>query len=176
MTRSCGESRTEDNSSYISTSFKTVRMQPNQHQRSMKREQPRPGQESVWNYPRPPRLEPSAKTLIVSLAGEEIARTSKAYRLLETCHPPTWYLPPNSVREELLIATPKRSFCEWKGEACYWSVRVGNLTRENAAWSYALPQANFKEIRDYFAFYAGLFDCYVDGERVKPQPGGFYGG
>ncbi len=80
------------------------------------------------------------------------------------------------MRQELLIATPKRSFCEWKGEASYWSVRVGNVTRENAAWSYALPQANFKEIRDYFAFYAGLFECYVDGERVKPQPGGFYGG
>jgi uncharacterized protein (DUF427 family) len=142
----------------------------------MKREQPRPGQESVWDYPRPPRLEPSAKTLVVSLAGQEIAKTSKAYRLLETSHPPTWYLPPNSVRQELLIATPKRSFCEWKGEACYWSVRVGNLTREDAVWSYALPQANFNEIRDYFAFYAGLFDCYVNGERVGPQPGGFYGG
>jgi uncharacterized protein (DUF427 family) len=151
-------------------------MKLDRHQRGMKREQPRPGQESVWDYPRPPRLEPSAKTLIVSLAGQEIAKTSRAYRLLETSHPPTWYLPPDSVRQELLIATTKRSFCEWKGEASHWSVRVGNLTRDNAAWSYARPQANFKEIRGYFAFYAGLFDCYVNGELVKPQPGGFYGG
>jgi uncharacterized protein (DUF427 family) len=142
----------------------------------MKREQLRPGKESVWDYPRPPRLELSAKTVIVSFAGQEIATTSKAYRLLETSHPPTWYLPPDSVRQEWLIATSKRSFCEWKGEASYWSVRVGNLTRENAAWSYALPQANFKEIRDYFSFYASVVDCYVNGERVQPQSGGFYGG
>lgn len=88
-------------------------MKLDQHQRSMKREQPRPGKESVCDYPRPRRLEPSAKTVIVSLAGQEIAKTSKAYRSLETSHPPTWYLPPDSVRQERLIATPKRSFCEW---------------------------------------------------------------
>ncbi len=142
----------------------------------MKREQQGPGKESVWDYPRPPRLERSPKMIIVTLAGHEIARTSKAYRVLETSHPPTWYLPPNSVRQDLLVATAKQSFCEWKGRASYWTARVGERTAENAAWSYASPEADFADIRDYFAFYPNIFECYVDGERVESQPGGFYGG
>lgn len=96
--------------------------------------------------------------------------------MLETSHPPTWYLPPNSVRQDLLVATAKQSFCEWKGRASYWTARVGERTAENAAWSYASPEADFADIRDYFAFYHNIFECYVDGERVESQPGGFYGG
>jgi uncharacterized protein (DUF427 family) len=142
----------------------------------MKREQHGPGQESVWDYPRPPRLEQSGRTVVVCFAGQEIARTSNAYRVLETSHPPSWYLPPDSVRKDLLVATAKKSFCEWKGTATYWTVRAGGQTAENAAWSYASPSPAFANIRDYLAFYPNVFDCYVDGERVQPQPGGFYGG
>jgi uncharacterized protein (DUF427 family) len=112
----------------------------------------------------------------VSFAGQEIARTSSAYRLLETSHPPTWYLPPGSVQQSFLVATTKQSFCEWKGTAAYWAVRVNDQTADNAAWSYPCPKAGFANIRDYLAFYPSIFDCYVEGERVQPQPDGFYGG
>ena len=135
-----------------------------------------PQQESVWDYPRPPRLEPSLSEVIVSFAGNEIAKTSRAYRVLERSHPPTWYLPPCSVQQSFLTATPKHSFCEWKGRAAYWTVRVDDQTAENAAWSYPSPKTDFANIRDYLAFYPSIFECYVDGERVQPQPGGFYGG
>jgi uncharacterized protein (DUF427 family) len=142
----------------------------------VKREQILVGQESVWDFPRPPRLEKSSKTVVVSLGGNEIARSSAAYRVLETSHPPSWYLPPGDVRTELLVATAKQSFCEWKGRATYWTVRGAERTADNAVWSYASPEPAFAAIRDYFAFYANVFECYVDGERVQPQPGGFYGG
>ena len=112
----------------------------------------------------------------MSFAGHEIAKTSEAYRVLETSHPPTWYLPPGSVQQTFLIATAKQSFCEWKGIAIYWTVRMDDQTAENAAWSYPSPRGDFANIRDYFAFYPFIFECYVDGERVQPQPGGFYGG
>src|SRR5947209_16203888 len=105
------------------------------HPKGVKREQCRPGQESVWDYPRPPLLERSPKTVLVSFAGHEIARSSEAYRILETSHPPSWYLPPGSVQKDRLIATPKQSHCEWKGTAAYWTVRVAGRTVENAAWS-----------------------------------------
>lgn len=109
-------------------------------------------------------------------AGQEIARSSDACRVLETSHPPSWYLPPDTVRTDLLVATTKKSFCEWKGTATYWTVRAGGQTAESAAWSYASPSPAFTRIRDYFAFYPNVFECYVDGEHVQPQPGGFYGG
>ena len=130
----------------------------------------------MWDYPRPPRLELSTKTVLVTFAGHEIARSSAAYRVLETSHPPSWYLPPNSVHKDLLIITPKQSFCEWKGRATYWTVRVGGQTAENSAWSYSSPEPAFAAIEGYLAFYPNVFACYVDGERVEPQPGGFYGG
>ncbi len=142
----------------------------------MKREQAGPGQESVWDYPRPPRLERSFKMVAVSFNGQEIARSAEAYRVLETSHPPSWYLPPDSVKTDLLIRTPKQSFCEWKGMATYWTVRVSGKTVDNAAWSYASPTPEFAAIRGYFAFYPNIFECFVEGERVQPQPGGFYGG
>lgn len=142
----------------------------------MKRDQPLPGQESVWDYPRPPRVEKSSRTVVVLLNGCEIARSSETYRILETSHPPTWYIPPAGVRTELLTATEKHSFCEWKGSATYWTVRVKGKTAENAVWCYPAPERAFFRIRNYFAFYPQVFECYVDGERVKAQPGGFYGG
>jgi uncharacterized protein (DUF427 family) len=142
----------------------------------MKRRQLGPEQESVWDYPRPPRLERSPKQVLVMLAGREIARTSHAYRLLETSHPPTWYLPPDSVHQSFLIPSGKQSFCEWKGTASYWTVRVDDQTAENAAWSYRSPKVDYAALRDYFAFYPSIFECFVNGERVEPQPGDFYGG
>ena len=142
----------------------------------MKHDQPLLGQESVWDYPRPPRLEKSSKTVVVSLKGCEIARSSETYRVLETSHPPTWYVPPACVRTELLVATGKQSFCEWKGSATYWSACGGGKIAEDAIWCYPGPEPAFAAIRNYFAFYPQVFKCYVDGERVKAQPGSFYGG
>ncbi len=116
------------------------------------------------------------KVVKVMLADEVIAETTGAYRVLETSHPPSWYIPRADVRMEFLTGTPKGSFCEWKGQASYWTVRAGDKVAENAGWSYASPSAPFAAIKDYVAFYPGLLECYVDGERVQPQPGGFYGG
>lgn len=136
-----------------------------------------PARESVWDYPRPPRLELSLSRVRVVFAGETIAETGGAFRVLETSHPPTWYISPWDVRTELLIPTERRSLCEWKGEARYWTVRVGAREAVNAAWSYPDPTPAFAPIRDFLAFYPGLMDaCYVDGQRVEAQPGGVYGG
>jgi len=136
-----------------------------------------PGQESVWDYPRPPRLEPTARRLRVVFAGAEIADSRRAWRVLETSHPPVYYLPRADVRCEMLIAAPGSSFCEWKGRAAYWTVRLGRREARRAAWSYPAPTPAFAPIRDHLAFFAGAMDeCTVDGMVVRPQPGGFYGG
>ena len=142
----------------------------------MKREKPGPGQESVWDYPRPPRLELSSKTVTVKFAAQLLARTSKAFRVLETSHPPAWYLPPEDVNTEFLIREQKQSFCEWKGSATYWTVRVADKLAKAAAWSYESPTAPFAALKGYLAFYPAVFSCLVDGEPVQPQPGSFYGG
>ena len=137
------------------------------------REQPGPGQESVWDYPRPPRLEPSSRHLVIRLGSDVVADTTAAYRVLETSHPPNWYLPRSDVDERLLRRSQARgTICEWKGQATYWD--VGGLDR--AAWSYESPTAGFVAITGYLAFYPTVLECTVDGERVEPQPGGFYGG
>lgn len=134
-------------------------------------------QESVWDYPRPPRLEPTTKRVQVVFAGVTIADTTRAYRVLETSHPPVYYLPPVDVRRELLVRSPRSSFCEWKGRAAYWSLVVGERQARDVAYSYPAPTAPFDAIRDYLAFYAAPMDaCFVAGERVTPQAGGFYGG
>lgn len=138
---------------------------------------PAPGQESVWDYPRPPRLEPTAKRIQVVFAGVTIADTTDAWRVLETSHPPVYYLPPADVRSDLLVPSSRASFCEWKGQAAYWSVVVGDQHAPDAVYGYPAPSPAFLSIRGYFAFYAGPMEaCYVDGERVTPQAGGFYGG
>ena len=138
---------------------------------------PRPGQESVWDYPRPPRVEPSTRRVRVEFGGRVVADTRNALRVLETSHPPTWYLPPEDVRRELLRPAPGRSLCEWKGVASYWTLVVDGRESPQAAWSYAAPTADFAVLAGHYAFYPGRVDaCLVDDERVQPQPGDFYGG
>ena len=142
----------------------------------MKHETPGVGQESVWDYPRPPRLELSARVVRVSFNGQLIAESSRAYRVLETSHPPSWYIPHENVNAAFVSATHKKSFCEWKGAATYWTVRVGTETAENAAWSYESPTAPFAAIKGCLAFYPSILECFIDSERVRAQPGDFYGG
>lgn len=133
--------------------------------------------ERVWDYPRPPRLEPVPHRIRIVLGGETIADTVAAFRVLETTHPPSYYLPPDAFIPGALVARPRTSFCEWKGHARYWTVRGGGKTVEDAGWSYPDPTADFVAMRDHVAVYAGRMDsCFVGDERVAPQPGGFYGG
>jgi uncharacterized protein (DUF427 family) len=138
---------------------------------------PGPGQESVWDYPRPPRLEPTARRIRVVFAGVTIADSRRAHRVLETSHPPVYYIPPADIQMQHLSLTPQGSFCEWKGRAAYYTLVVGDRRAENVAWSYPDPTPTFAAIEGALAFYAGPMDaCYVDDELVTPQPGGFYGG
>ena len=133
--------------------------------------------ESVWDYPRPPRVEPSSRLVQVVFNGRTVAETRESLRVLETSHPPTYYLPPESVRREYLSPTSRTSVCEFKGVATYYSVEVEGRVSRNAAWSYHSPTPAFEGLRDYVAFYPGRVDaCYVDGERVHAQEGDFYGG
>ncbi len=142
-----------------------------------RRTPPAPGQESVWDYPRPPRVEPTDRHLQVVFNGVTLADTRRALRVLETSHPPVYYLPPEAVRMEYLLRTPRRTFCEWKGRAGYYTVRVGGREARDAAWFYPEPAPGYEALRDHLAFYPQLMDaCTVDGERVIPQPGAFYGG
>ena len=137
-----------------------------------------PGQESVWDYPRPPRLERTSRRLRIEHCGHVIAETTQGWRTLETSHPPTYYFPPGDVTPGLARASAQRgSFCEWKGVARYWDIVVGDAVLAGVAWSYPEPTAGFVGLADHLAFYAAPFDgCFVDDERVRPQPGGFYGG
>ena len=138
---------------------------------------PGPGQESVWDYPRPPRVEDVSKRVRVLFGGEVVADSTRAKRILETSSPPVYYVPVADVRDEFLTPSEHWTLCEWKGVARYSSVRVGEQIAENAAWSYPEPDADFESIRDYIAFHAGRVDeCWVDDERVTPQPGEYYGG
>ena len=150
------------------------------HDRRMKTMRPDPvgpGQESVWDYPRPPRLEPVALPLRVVLGGETIAETVAGWRVLETSHPPVYYVPRGDVRPGALEPVAGRSLCEWKGAATYFDVVGGGVRAPRAAWSYPEPTAPFLPIRDHVAFYPQAMDaCFVGAERATPQPGGFYGG
>jgi len=136
-----------------------------------------PGQESVWAYPRPAIAQPCQKHLRIVHRGVTIAATSNAVRTLETSHPPSFYFPPQDIAAGVLQASRRGSFCEWKGEAVYFDVCIDGETLRDAAWSYPRPSPAFLSLRDHIAFYAGPFDaCFIDGARVTPQPGGFYGG
>jgi uncharacterized protein (DUF427 family) len=137
---------------------------------------PGPGQESVWDYPRPPRLVAESREVVVSCGPVEIARTTRAVRILETASPPTFYLPRADVHEAFLEPAPGTSWCEWKGEARYWSVVTPAARVDGVAWSYPQARAPFTAIRDMVAFYPAQLTCTVDGEVVRPQPGGYYGG
>ncbi len=139
--------------------------------------EPKPGQESVWDYPRPPRLEATQKRLRVVFAGVTIADTVAGYRVLETSHPPVYYIPLKDIQTRFLQREAGCSVCEWKGEASYWTVVAGGRKSPKAAWSYDAPTPAFVAIRGHLAFYASRVDeCFVEEERVVPQPGGFYGG
>lgn len=137
----------------------------------------RPGQESVWDYPRPAIAEATAARIVIELGGVVIADTRRAVRTLETSHPPSYYIPPDDIVPGVPVPVAGSSFCEWKGHARYFDMVAGDVRRERAAWSYPDPTPAFAMLRDHVAFYAAAMDaCLVDGERVSPQPGGFYGG
>ncbi len=143
-----------------------------------KRIPPKPGQESVWDYPRPPRIESVPEHLRVVFGGEVIADSRQAYRILETSHPPTYYISMGDIQMQFLQArADKSSFCEWKGRAVYWDLVVGDQVRKTAAWSYPQPNRSYFELTDHFSFYASKTDaCYVGDEKVEAQEGDFYGG
>jgi uncharacterized protein (DUF427 family) len=142
-----------------------------------KRITPGPGQESVWDYPRPPRVEDSPKHIQVIFNGVVVADTYRAKRVLETSHPPVYYIPPEDIKMEHLTPTDRATWCEWKGQAAYYTLRVGEKKAPNAAWFYPRPTPGFESLRNHVAFYPGLMDaCFVNGERVQAQAGDFYGG
>jgi uncharacterized protein (DUF427 family) len=136
-----------------------------------------PGQESVWDYPRPPRLEPVPERLRVIFDGVTIADTVRSWRVLETSHPPSYYLHPDDILPGALVPAGGGSLCEWKGRATYFDVVGPRRRAEHVAWAYPRPTAAFAPLAGHVAFYAGPMDaCLVGEERVTPQPGGFYGG
>lgn len=134
--------------------------------------------ESVWDYPRPPRVEPSTELIQVFLGDVLIVESRRGVRVLETSHPPVYYLPFADVRDDVLERSPgRRSFCEFKGFAVYWSAAAGGVKVADVAWSYPEPSPGFETLRDHVAFYPGRVGaCFVDGEEVAPQDGDFYGG
>ena len=138
---------------------------------------PGPGQESVWDYPRPPRLEPFAGSITIELGGELIASTTRAWRVLETSHPPTYYLPHEAFTDGVLREAQGSSWCEWKGHARYYDLVTETTTAPAAAWTYPSPSPGYEKLAGAIAVMAGRVDrCTVNGEEVVPQPGGFYGG
>jgi len=137
---------------------------------------PGPAQESVWDYPRPPVLVADAREVIVRLGDIVLAHTTHALRLLETAHPPTFYLPRADVAMPHLVRVGGGSRCEWKGAATYYDVVVGARRLERVAWSYEQPFGDAAELAGHLAFYATTLACSVDGAAVIAQPGGFYGG
>ena len=133
--------------------------------------------ESVWDYPRPPRVERTDQRVRVIFNGVIIADSRQAVRVLETSHPPVYYFPPQDVKAASLDPSPKRTICEFKGVAHYATLRVGGREARDAVWTYPLPSPDYESIRNYYAFYPGRMDaCYVGEEQVKSQPGDFYGG
>jgi uncharacterized protein (DUF427 family) len=132
-------------------------------------------QESVWDYPRPPAQLECEQLVEVKTGNTTIASSTRCIRILETASPPTVYIPPDDIALDQLKIKCAASFCEWKGAADYWTLAEGNNT-EAIGWSYPAPKAAFAAIRDWLCFYPGRIECYIDGERVRPQEGGFYGG
>jgi len=136
--------------------------------------EPGPGQESVWDYPRPPALKDDGRLVEVRDGDRSVASTLASVRVLETASPPTFYIPPEDVDWRLLVDTAGSSYCEWKGHARYWALARDPATA--IAWSYPEPSSRFARLKDYVSFYPGRMACVVDGARVQPQPGHFYGG
>jgi uncharacterized protein (DUF427 family) len=143
------------------------------------RVEPGPGQESVWDYPRPPRVEPVPERVRVVVDGQDLADSANALRVLETAGAPVYYLPRADARMDRLTASPHATFCEWKCDAGYWTYEGADGGRRipNIAWSYEAPLPGYESIRGYLAFYAQLVDeAWVGDERATPQPGRYYGG
>lgn len=139
--------------------------------------EPGPGQESVWDYPRPPRLERTDARVRVVHAGATVADTTSAWRVLETSQAPAFYLPPDDIDLALLRPADGRSFCEWKGVASYVDVVAGDQVAPQAGWFYRQPNEAFAAIADHLAFYPQRVDaCFVNDEQVDPNGGDFYGG
>ena len=136
--------------------------------------EPGEGQESVWDYPRPPAIRADIRLVEVTNGGMTIASSKGTYRVCETASPPTFYIPPQDIHLDGLISIRGSSYCEWKGSAEYWSLAASPDLP--VAWCYPKPRPRFDKLRGYFSFYPGRVECYVDGERVRPQAGGFYGG
>ena len=134
---------------------------------------PGPGQESVWDYPRPPRIAADTRRVEVELDGQILASSCDSVRILETASPPTFYLPPRDVQQTMLVAATGGSFCEWKGEARYW---LSAHDPQPIAWSYPDPLPEFEALTNWFSFYPSRVRCWVDGVEVQPQTGDFYGG
>jgi uncharacterized protein (DUF427 family) len=133
--------------------------------------------ESVADYPRPPAIERVDRHVRALVSGHVIAETRRPIRVLETYHPPVYYIPPEDLAMQFLVASPHRSFCEYKGEAHYYSLVVEGEKSTNVAWYYPHPLPGYVELANYVAFYAWALDvATVDGEQVTPQPGHFYGG
>lgn len=137
-------------------------------------DEPGPGQESVWDYPRPPALDPDDRLVEVFHGETPIARSRRAIRVLETASPPSYYLPPEDVKRSLFVPVRQASFCEWKGAASYWA--LADDPQNAVGWTYEQPSRRFRDIAGWFAFYPARLRCLVDGEIVRPQGGGFYGG
>lgn len=137
----------------------------------------RPGQLSVWDFPRPPAIEQWHERVVVRLGGAVVAETTEAWCALETSHPPTYYLPPACFVAGSLRPAPGSSHCEWKGQATYFDVVAGEVVARRAAWAYPDPTPGFVALKDHVALYpAAMESVTVDGVEVEPQPGGFYGG
>ena len=133
--------------------------------------------ENVGEYPRPPLLERVPYPIRIVLGGVEIVNTTEAWRVLETFHPPTYYIPQAAFLAGTIEKAKGRSLCEWKGQAHYFTLSAGGKIADRCAWGYPKPTPKFQEIAGYLALYCAAMDaCYVDGEQAKPQPGGFYGG
>lgn len=151
-----------------------------QHQAPALRPRPDPvgpGQESVWDFPRPAVAQATDARIQIEHHGRILADTRSAIRTIETSHPPSYYIPRADIAADVLRRAAGSSFCEWKGMASYWDVIVGHVVLSGVGWSYANPTPAFAALRDHVAFYAAPFDCCrVDGEVVIPQPGDFYGG
>lgn len=138
---------------------------------------PGPGQESVWDYPRPPRLEPVPERIRVTIGGRTVADTTRAVRALETAGAPVYYVPPEDVDLSRLRATGRSTVCEWKGGASYFDYDDGDRSVPGIAWAYPDPKPGYEAIAGHLAFYASRVDeAWVGNERATPQPGGFYGG
>lgn len=137
---------------------------------------PGPGQESVWDYPRPPRIDPVENKVVIKCGPGIIADTTNSIRILETAGPPVYYIPKKDIDMSLLCEGEGSSLCEWKGPARYWTVQIGDKVLKNVGWGYPEPFPGYEQIKEFISFYPSRLECFINGERVLPQPGGFYGG